>query len=179
MMNKLYPIALIALTILTLLSLSLNIVTIVAMLWARETALEEVAEARALLAGIKESTFSHTVTVQKDIPVETSVPFEHDIIVPINTTIPINTTVTVPIEAGILGTLEIDIPIRTFVPINLEIAVPVSQTVDVSTTVEVDLEVPIEIDFSETSMVEHLDERDAALERVEGKLKDPLASEEE
>jgi hypothetical protein len=177
MMKKVYPVALIVLTGLTLLSLSLNIVTIVALLWAREAALEEVAEARALIAGVRELAFSHTVTVQKDIPVETSVPFEHDIIVPIDTTIPINTTVTVPIEAGILGTFEIDVPIRTFVPIDLEIAVPVSQTVDVSTTVEVDLEVPIEITISETSLADYLDEREAALERIEEKLTDPFASE--
>ena len=175
-MKKIYPIALIILTALTMLSLILNIVTIVALLWAREAALEEVAEARALIAGVRESSFSYTVNVKKEFPVETSVPFEQDIIVPIDTTIPINTTVTVPIEAGILGTLEIDIPIRTFVPISLEIAVPVNQTVDVSTTVEVDIDVPIEIDISETSMVEHLDERDAALERVEEKLTDPLAN---
>ena len=174
-MKKAYAFALIILAALTILSLSLNIVTIVALLWAREAALEEVAQARALIAGVKESSFSHTVRVQKDFPIETSVPFEQDIIVPIDTTIPINTTVTVPIEAGILGTLEIDIPIRTFVPINLEIAVPVSQTVDVSTTVEVDLDVPIEIAISETSVVEHLEERDAALQRVEEKLTDPFA----
>lgn len=178
-MKKVYPIALIILTAMTLLSLSLNVATIVALLWAREAALQEVAESRALIAGVRESTFSHSVSVQKDIPVETSVPFEQDIIVPVDTTIPINTTVTVPIEAGILGTIEIDIPIRTFIPINLEIAVPISETVDVSTTVGVDMEVPIEIAISETSMVEHLDERDAALERIEEKLTNPFASEKE
>jgi hypothetical protein len=45
----------------------------------------------------------------------------------------------------------------------------------VSTTVEVDLDVPIEISISETSMAEHLEERDAALQRVEEKLTDPFA----
>ena len=42
-MKKIYPIALIVLTALTMLSLILNVVTIVALLWARETAMEEVA----------------------------------------------------------------------------------------------------------------------------------------
>jgi hypothetical protein len=173
-MNKVYPLALVILAILVIISLTLNILTIATLLWVRDIALEEVAEARALVASIRRTTLSHTVEINETIPIKTSVPFEEQVLVPVNTTIPINTTVIVPIDAGPLGTFDIDIPIRAAIPVNLEVAVPIKETIEIDTTVPVDLEIPIEITISETSLAEHLDERDKALDRIEQLLMDPF-----
>jgi hypothetical protein len=173
-MNKSYSVALIILAILVILSLTLNALTIATLLWVRNVALDEVAEARALVAGIRGTTLSHTVEINETIPVKTSVPFEEQVLVPVNTTIPINTTVIVPIDAGPLGTFDIDIPIRAAIPVNLEVAVPIKETIEIDTTVPVNLKVPIEIAISETSLADHLDERDEALDRIEQLLTDPF-----
>jgi hypothetical protein len=175
-MNKIYSLTLILLTVLTLLSLTLNVLTIATLLWVRDVALEEVADARALVSGIRNTTLSHTVEVSKEIPVKASVPFEEEILVPINTTIPINTTVIVPVDVGPLGAYDIDIPIRAAVPVNLEVAVPIKETIEIDTTVLIELEVPVEIPISETSLATYLDKRDAALDRIEQRLQNPFAN---
>ena len=175
-MNKIYSVALLVLAILVIISLTLNVLTIATLLWVRGVALEEVADARALVASIRRTTISHTVEINETIPIKTSVPFEEQVLVPVNTTIPINTTVIVPIDAGPLGTFDIDIPIRAAIPVNLEVAVPIKETIEIDTTVPVDLEVPIEIAISETSLADYLDERDEALDRIEQLLTDPFSA---
>ncbi len=175
-MNKMHSLALFILTVLTLLSLTLNALTISTLLWVRDIALEEVADARSLVNGIRNTSFSHTIEVSKEIPVRTSVPFEEEVLVPVNTTIPLNTTVIVPINAGPLGTFDIDVPIRAAIPINLEVAVPIKETIEIDTTVPLELTVPIEISISETSLSEQLEKRERALDRIEGYLQDPFAS---
>ena len=173
-MNKIYPLTLFISTVLVILSLTLNVLTIATLLWVRDVALEEVADARALVNGVRNTTFSHTIEVSKDIPVRTTVPFEEEVLVPVNTTIPLNTTVIVPIDAGPLGTFDIDIPIRAAIPINLEIAVPIEEEIEIDTSVPLELTVPIEISVSETSLNEQLDKRDRALDRIEQRLQNPF-----
>jgi len=169
-MKKLYLVVLILLTLLTLLSLALNGVIIFALLRARQTTLAMVKDTRAVVSGIGDDTISYTMEIEHEIPVSISVPFIHEIDVPVNTTIPIDTTVIVPIEAGILGTIEIEVPIRTFVPLNLEIAVPINETVEVDTTVPLDLEVPVEIAITDTPIGGYLEELDEALAQLEERL---------
>jgi hypothetical protein len=144
-------------------------------LWVRDVALEEVADARSLVNGIRNTTFSHTIEVSKEIPVRTTVTFEEEVLVPVNTTIPLNTNVIVPIDLGPLGTYDIDIPIRAAIPINLEVAVPIEETIEIDTTVPLELTVPIEISVSETSLNEQLDKRDRALDKIERLLQNPFA----
>ncbi len=175
-MNKIYPLALLVLTAMVVLSLTLNALIIVTLLWVRDIALEEVADARSLVNGIRNTTFSHTIEVSQDIPVKTSVPFEEEVLVPVNTTIPLNTNVIVPIDLGPLGTYDIDIPIRAAIPINLEVAVPIKETIEIDTTVPLELTVPIEISVSETSLNEQLDKQDRALDRIEQRLQNPFAN---
>lgn len=177
-MNKIYPLALFILTVLVILSLTLNVLTIGTLLWVRDIALEEVADARSLVNGVRNTTFSHTIEVSKEIPVRTTVPFEEEVLVPVNTTIPLNTNVIVPLDLGPLGTYDIDVPIRAAIPINLEIAVPIEEEIEIDTSVLVELVVPIEIAVSETSLSEQLDKRDRALDRIEERLQNPFADSE-
>ena len=180
MMKKICLIGLVLLTVLTLISLALNGVTIYALLRARQNTLAMVEDARDVIGGIGDDTVSYTVTIEHEIPVSASVPFKQEIDVPVNTTIPIDTTVIVPINAGILGTFDIEIPIRTFVPLSLEIAVPIDEMVEVDTTVPLDLEVPVEVTIADTPMYGHLEELDEALARLENRLTElPFGGEEE
>ncbi|MEA3341618.1 MAG: hypothetical protein U9R15_16770, partial [Chloroflexota bacterium] len=122
----------------------------------------------------------------QEIPIATTIPFNEDVSVPIHTTIPISTTVVIPINAGLLGAFSIDVPIRAVIPVDLEFTVPVSQTVDIATTVPLAMDVPINIPLAETSLIDYIDEVDAALARfeetlarLEGKLINPFSSDEE
>lgn len=175
-MKKVHSFILFILTILVIISLTLNVLTIATLLWVRDVALEEVADARSLVNGIRNTTFSHTIEVSEDIPVRTTVPFEEEVLVPVNTTIPLNTTIIVPVDAGLLGTFDIDVPIRAAIPISLEIAVPIEEEIEIDTSVPLELTVPIEISVSETPLVEQLDKRDRALDRIEQRLQDPFTT---
>ncbi|HEY72773.1 MAG: hypothetical protein B6I35_07570 [Anaerolineaceae bacterium 4572_32.2] len=192
-MKKGYLIILILLTMLTVCSLALNGVVIVGLLRAQrialdaqQTALDAVSDARTIVTGISDGTFSYTLTVEQEIPIATTIPFNEEVSVPIHTTIPISTTVVIPINAGLLGTFSIDVPIRAIIPVDLEFTVPISQSVDIATTVPLDVDVPINIPLAETPLIDYMDEVDAALarfgealERLEGKLTNPFNSDEE
>ncbi len=176
-MKKGYLVALIVLTVLTLLSLTLNGLVIVGLLRARQIVLDTVTEARAIVAGIGDDTFSYTFEVDQDVPIAASIPFNEEVTVPIRTTFPISTVVVIPINAGPLGTFDIDVPIRTVIPIDLDVAVPVSRTVDIVATVPLNVDVPIEIPIADTPLVGYLEELDAALAQVEVRLRQPFGSE--
>jgi len=192
-MKKGYLIALIFLAMLTMCSLALNGVVIVGLLRAQrialdaqQTALDAVNDARAIVTGASDDTFSYTLTVEQEIPIATTIPFNEEVSVPIHTTIPISTTVVIPINAGLLGAFSIDVPIRAIIPVDLEFTVPVSQTVDIATTVPLAMDVPINIPLAETPLIDYIDEVDAALTRfeealarLERKLTNPFSSDEE
>ncbi len=176
-MKKGYLVTLIVLAVLTLLSLTLNGVIILGLLRAQQIALDTVTEARAIVAGIGDDTFSYTFEVDQDIPVAASIPFNEEVTVPIRTTFPISTVVVIPVNAGLLGTFDIDVPIHAVIPVDLEVAVPISRTVDIVATVPLDMDVPIEISIADTLLVGYLEELDAALAQVEARLRWPLGGE--
>jgi len=172
-MKKGYVITLIVLFVLTLLSLALNGAVILGLLRARNVALATLADARTLVAGIGDDTFSYTFEVKQVIPIAATIPVDEKITVPVKTTVPISTTVVVPIDLGIT-TYDLKVPIRTVIPVNVSFTVPISQTVDISTTVPLDLDVPIVIPLADTPLAGYLEELDAALARIEARLEQPL-----
>lgn len=172
-MKKGYLIALIVLTVLTLLSLMLNGAVIYVLLRGQQIALNTVSDARAVVTSINDATISYTVEVDQEIPVAASVPFYETVSVPINTVLPVETTVMVPINLGVIS-YSLEVPISTIIPVDLEVTVPISQTVDVITTVPLDLDVPIEIPLADTPLVDYVEELDAALARLEARLKRPF-----
>lgn len=161
-MRRGYLVALIGLTALTLLSLIVNAVMIVELIWWRQHILTEIADIRAIVRAISEETFSYTFEVDQEIPVAAEIPVSQEITVPINTTVPVTTTVIVPINIGVT-TYNLKVPINTVFPVDIEVTVPVSQTVDIVTTVPLDIEVPVEIIIADTPLVGHLDQLDAIL----------------
>jgi hypothetical protein len=175
-MKKGYPIILILLALLTLISLALNAAIIFGLLRAQEIALTTVGDARALVTGIGDDTFSYTFEVRQEVPIAASIPFNEEFTIPLKTTIPINTTVVVPIDLGFTS-YDLEVPIRTVFPVDLEFTVPVSKTVDIATTVSLDVDVPIEIPIADTPMVDYVEKLDEALAHVEAQLEQPLGEE--
>jgi hypothetical protein len=169
-MKKGWVIVLVLLSALTLVSLALNGVVIYGLFRANKVALATVVSARAILGGVRDGTFSYTLTVDQDMPISASVPVNHEVSVPIHTTLPISSVVDVPVDAGLLGTFDVEVPVQTIVPVDLEVAVPVSETVEIATTVSLNTRVPIEIPIADTSLGTYLEEIDAALEEVELQL---------
>jgi hypothetical protein len=172
-MKKGYLIALIVLTALTLLSLMLNGAVIYVLLQGQQIALNTVSDARAVVTSINDAAISYTVEVDQEIPVAASVPFYETVSVPINTVLPVDTTVIVPINLGVTS-YDLEVPISTIIPVDLEVTVPISKTIDVFTTVPLDLDVPIEIPLADTPLVGYVEELDAALARLEARLKRPF-----
>jgi len=173
-----YLIAIILLTILTVISLALNGVIVLGLLRAQQVALTTLAEAQTIVSGIGDDTFSYTFEVKQEIPIDTSIPFNEEITVPIEMTIPINTTVVVPIDLG-LTSYDLKVPIRTVFPVDMEFTVPVSKTVNIATTVPLDLEVPIEIPLADTPLIGYLEELEEALAQTEVRIEQlgqPLGS---
>jgi len=177
-MKRIHTIILLLLTLLTLLALAAGGYALFWMLKIRQMALDAqqvalstVAGARTLVSGLGDDSFSYTVSVERDIPIQANVPFRQEIVVPIQTTIPISTVVIIPVNAGLLGTFDMDVPVRAMIPVNMEVTVPLSRTIEVSTTVHLDLDVPIEIPLAETPLAGHLVELDAVLGRLEEGLR--------
>jgi hypothetical protein len=172
-MNRGYLIALIVLSALSLLSLALNGIVIVALLDLRQSARRIVVDTQEFLTQIADDTFSYTVELDRDVPVSAEVPFNEAFSVPINTVIPISTTVQVPVDLG-FTTYRLTVPIETVVPVDLELTVPVSQVVDITTVVPLQVDVPIEVAVAETPLAEYLRDVDALLERAEEQLGRPI-----
>jgi len=172
-MKKGNVVVLVVLTALTLVSLVLDGIVIYGLAQARRIALEAVGNARAVLDGIGDDTFSYALKVDQEIPISASVPFNQEVRVPIQTTLPISTVVEVPIDAGLLGTFDVEVPVRAVVPVNLEVAIPVSKTVDIATTVFLNTSVPIEIPIADTPLHSYLEQIDTALESAEVRLRHP------
>ena len=183
-MKKLYVVALILLTLLTLLSLALNGVVLYGLWRARQIALDAqkvalatVGDARVIVTGIGDDTFAYTLEVEQEIPIAARIPFDEVVTIPVNTVIPIDTSVTVPIDLGIT-TYDLVVPIQTVVPVDIQFDVPISKTVDIATTVVLDVDVPIEIPLAETPLLDYVEELDAGLARLEeslAQLSDKLA----
>ena len=191
-MNKLYIVALVLLTLLTLVSLTLNGVVIYGLLQAQrialdaqQAALQTVSDARDIVSGIGDDTFTYTLKVEQQVPIAASVPFNEVINIPINTVVPIDTTVVVPIDLGVT-TYDLEVPIQTVIPVDLNFDVPINKTVDIATTVLLDVDVPIMIPLGETPLLGYMEEIDAGLARLEdsldeleNKMADPFSMNEE
>lgn len=172
-MKRVYAVALIALGLLTVLSLALNVIVIYGITRIRETTHGIVVDARDLVDSLAEAKFTYTVEVDQTFPISTQFPFSQTVAVPINTVVPINTRVVVPVDLGVT-TYNLRVPINTVFPIDMDFTVPVSQVVDVEMEVPVNVEVPVEVVIPETPLAGYLAELDAALARTEQRLERPL-----
>lgn len=172
-MNRVHSLALVVLTVLTLLSLLLNAIVIHTLLEARRTALRVVQDTRSLVDELSDDVFLYSVQVEQDVPISAEVPFNETFTIPVNTVVPIDTSVVVPVDLGIT-TYRLRIPINTVFPVDIEFTVPVSQMIALDTVVPIDIEVPLDIPLSETPLGGYLRDAEAVLRQTEEQLKGPV-----
>jgi hypothetical protein len=147
----------------TLISLTLNVIIIVSLLNVRRQAATAFTQAAATVASLKSGVIAYNVSINDEIPVAMDVPVKFTVTIPISKTIPINTTVEVPIEFPIVGKRIITVPISAKIPISLTVDVPINETLPINATVPVNLDVPIKIKIADTLLAGTLDDVETIL----------------
>ena len=137
------------LTVLVLVSLALNAVTIFALLQARTLAKEQIVLLADQLQKAEGQDLTFDIKQTRGIPVQAVVPVQKQLSIPINTTVNIDQVLNVPINTP-LGNTSINIPIKTSIPVNLTVPVAISETVTISTTFMLDGNVPVTIPMANT-----------------------------
>ncbi len=134
------------LTVLVLISLTLNIVFVAGLLIARSAAAEVVTSMRSALDRISDQPFSTIVQVNQDIPFNAVVPINQTVTIPLDIQYPLNTVVNTYIEIPVLGRQDISVPIDTIIPIKYDLVVPVAVDVPISLTYHLQADVPVSFD---------------------------------
>ncbi len=135
----------------------------------RRQAADGAAQAASLIAGVRQTTISYPVRVERTVPISLSIPFRETITVPIKTTLPVDTLVNVPLQTP-FGTLPIRVPIQANIPIDFETDVPINAVVPVSSTVPVELEIVINIPIADTPLGQALAEAETYLRDLAAQL---------
>jgi hypothetical protein len=155
-----------ALWIIAALSLIFNILLVIGLFSARNTARQQVTEAADSLGDIQFESFELPIHIDQMLPISLTVPFSDTFVVPVSHTvpvslsvlfadnievpikenIPINTIVNVPVTIPVLGQLvNLEIPIVTNIPIDLLVEVPISRTIPIDTSIPVVFEVLVPV----------------------------------
>jgi hypothetical protein len=137
------------LTVLVLVSLALNAVTIFALLQARTIAKEQIVLLADQLQKAEGQDLTFDIKQTRGIPVQAVVPIQKQLNIPINTTVNIDQVLNVPINTP-LGNTSINIPIKTTIPVNITVPVTLSESLPISTTFFIDANIPITIPMANT-----------------------------
>jgi len=160
----------ILLWVIALASLALNLIMLNQLLTLRRASGQAIADAIAVISQIESQTFTTHITVDDQIEINTSIPVNETIPINIKQTLPIDTVVTVPVQAGLLGTLNLTVPIKADVPIEIQQEVTINQPFEIKTTVPVHLEVPVTIRVADTELAATLADIKARLLALAGTL---------
>lgn len=172
-MKRGYWAALIALALLTVLSLALNGILVFEFLEVRRSAHRIVVDTRSLVTDFAQDTFTYTVNVDQEIPVSTEIALNEAFSVPINTVVPLSTTVVVPVDLR-LATYKLAVPIQAVFPVSTQVTVPFSEVIDVATIVPLDVDVPIEVTVADTPLAGYLEVVSDTLKQTEEDLERPI-----
>ena len=178
MKDVIKTVLIVAAVLLALVSLSLNIVTLIGLRNFQTAGLEAIQTARAGLTEVSDYAIETTIPIQQTFPIHAQVPLQQEFSVPIQTEIPISTVVEVPIRIPVLGTYQVEVPVDTSVPIDMQVVIPVSQTVAVDTSVTLDTEVPVHLELEDLGLDVLVDQIDEALQLLEEGMTWPLGSRE-
>ena len=147
-------------------SLLLNLVILSELAIARAAVRQTIADSVAAIDQFEHSTlttqvaFDQTVVIDTDLPVNQSIPVE------IKDSFPIDTTVAVPVNAGLLGTLNLNVPIKTTIPVDVKPTVTINQTFHVKAPIPLKLDVPLQIDVASSGLAPALDGIKARLQAL-------------
>ena len=151
-------------------SLLLNLLIINRLLRVQQAALLMVAQVQQLSAELQDETLTMVIPIQQTIIIDADVPIRETIRVPVQTTVAIETEVTVPVDAGILGVINLVIPIETTIPLDLTLDVPIDQSIAIHAPIELDIEVPVEVAIADTPIYDLLEQVQAMLDGLAGEL---------
>jgi hypothetical protein len=160
-------IAIAVLSVLVLLSLSLNAV----LLWQWWQFREQIEEVSLLvrpivhealtqsisdLEAFEQSTLQFDVAIEQELPIQTVIPFEETLEVPIETSIPIDEEFSTTVSMFGLPT-DVTVPINMEIPIDLDVPVTIDRSIPISATVPLNMDVPISIPVRETEISPYLE----------------------
>lgn len=155
------------LTVLVLISLTLNAVFVVGLLTARDAALGVVSSMRGVLDRVSSQPFATTVKVDQNIPFNAVVPISQTVTIPVDIQYPLSTIVNTYIDIPVLGRQDISVPIDTVIPFQYDLIVPVAVEVPISLTYHLQTDVPVSVDIP----AEIRTSLDTLLQQVESVLK--------
>lgn len=160
----------IALWVIAVLSLLLNVVVLRQLALARTAARQAIADSITVIEQFEATTISTDVKIDDTVVIETDLPVNETLPVQIKDSFPIDTTVTVPVEAGLLGTLNLTVPIKTTIPVDIKPDVTINQTFHIKAPVPIKLNVPVQIAVGSTGLAPTLDMVKARLRALADRL---------
>ena len=162
------------LSVITIVSLVLNLLIIRQVVEARRLARIAIEDSISLLQDLEEQVYTYNVVIDDTFIVDDSVPFQEVIPVVIDEMMPFSTAVTASVNVGPFGRYPVTIPIGGNVPINLSFDVPVDETVPVYIEVPVHTEIPIEVSIAKTPLYGTLQDAQSHLGDLLSELDRPL-----
>ncbi len=143
----------VGLVVLLLISLALNVFTLSALVRYRDAMLDGLAELRAALQSIGETSITTVVHVEQDIPVEGTVPVNATFDVPVSTTMPLSTTVYTTVNIPLLGPQKIPVPIEGELPLQVTLKLPIHTELPVNATYHLSTDLPVRVTLSPESFL--------------------------
>jgi hypothetical protein len=162
------------LSVITIVSLILNLLIIRQVVEARRLARLAIEDSISLLEDFQQQVYTYDVVIDDTFIVDDSVPFQEVIPVVIDEEMPFSTSVTASVNVGPFGRYPVTIPIGGNVPINLSFDVPVDETVPVYIEVPIHTEIPIEISIAQTPLYGTLQDAESHLGDLLSELDRPL-----
>lgn len=169
-----WPPGYILLWLITLASVTINVILLRQTLLARSIALNSVRESITALERLQTTVINYEIQIDQTLPVKTDVPIDMTVPIRIQDDFEINTSVTASIPAGPLGTLPVRIPISTTVPIDKTFNIEIDQVLTIDTVIPVKFNVPLSFSIQEFGLVPVIEETIARLRLLEQSLNSPL-----
>lgn len=169
-----WPVGYLALWLVALSSLMLNVFVIRELLLSREAVLTVIDDAITVVQELQTQSIDYTFTYSDTVIVEADIPVNETIPVDIEQVIPIDTVVNVPVTIPLLGRYTIAIPIQTDIPVHIQDEVTLEKTFYVYTAVPIELEMPVSIPITSISLFQTLEDLEARLEGYRASLTQPI-----
>jgi hypothetical protein len=133
-------------------SIGLNVVLIVGLMYTREGLRSALAMANDTLIQSAGEPLVIEVAVDQAIPIQTMIPIEQSFVVPLEFNYPLNTVINTYVDIPVLGRQDIAVPVETVIPISTTLAIPVEMDVPISVTYQLQTRIPVEVQIPSTML---------------------------
>jgi hypothetical protein len=159
-----------AVSFLTIASLLVNVVLVLALLDIRRGLQSAMTSARDALTVARTEPIELTVSVYEEVPINTTVPISETFTIPLQFEFPLSTQVRTYVNIPLLGRQEIVVPVEAIIPINETLELPVVMTIPVNITPTLELDVPVQVALP----VEFIEALESLIDGYEEGLRLPL-----